>query len=127
MVLETLLTGLPDVIEKGLAHLIAKKKGAQVKREIAHHALTIAVTETRLYIERKKEGDRNRELEETLVRLWRAAGNKFEPLDKDIAMHCRFKADAWINPKRWTKEKREERGATLLKLDKMLRAFGKTL
>src|SRR5205085_8937681 len=71
------------------------------QRDSALAALYGALNETKLYLERRDAGERDRGREEQLSRLWSAAAIPLRRFNADLAARCLEKSDFWVAPKRW--------------------------
>ena len=76
------------------------------KRELkdgALRAISIALTETKLYYRDRENGNpRNPEIEAQLAKYWAAAAIPLRHIDEELAMTYEYKADFWTGPDRWT-------------------------
>lgn len=74
--------------------------------DAALNAIYVAASETRIYLEKLKNGDdRDRKQEENLGRLWTKASIPVRHFDKDLAQRCFMKSDAWIRVDNWDDER----------------------
>lgn len=62
-------------------------------------ALQDALLETRLYVARRREGgERDKDVEERLSRVWSDVSARLMPHDIELAMLCGLKGQAWADP-----------------------------
>ena len=94
------------------------------KRELKDSALkavSIALTETKLYYRDREGGKpRNPETEAQLAKYWAAAAIPLRHIDEELAMTCEYKADFWTGPEQWTGEEVARLG---MKLEDVTKAY----
>jgi hypothetical protein len=64
----------------------------------------VALNQTKAYITDWNKGERSREREHALVRLWTEAAVAIRRHDKDFADALQMKAEYWADPENWTDE-----------------------
>jgi len=62
----------------------------------------VALNQTMAYITDWERGQRNRDREHSLVRLWTEAAVAIRRRDPDFAKALQMKAEYWANPENWT-------------------------
>ncbi|MBF8177028.1 MAG: hypothetical protein K2Y13_06115 [Burkholderiaceae bacterium] len=87
------------------------------KRELKDNALSaisIALTETKLYYRDRERGKpRNPKTEAKLAKVWAAAAIPLRHIDEELAMACQHKAEFWIAPENWNAEELSRLGIRL--------------
>ncbi len=76
----------------------------QERADAAVKAVLLALNETKAYVADWKSGQRVRERELLLVRLWTDAAVAVRRKDRDFAHQLQMKAQYWTDPERWTPE-----------------------
>jgi len=94
--------------------LLELKKENKALANSAISALSSAITETSIYFSYiKGGGEKDREREFELGRLWEAAALTLHDIDPELAALCEQKSEAWISPDFWPKEKIDDHGIRL--------------
>jgi len=87
------------------------------KRELkdsALHAISTALTETKLYYKGLEAGNpQNLETEAQLAKAWAAAAILLRHFDEELAMICEHKSEFWTSPNNWSFEQIEKAGISL--------------
>ena len=84
--------------------------GRQDRADVAVKAVLLALNETKAYIVDWKSGNRSRERERLLTRLWTEAAVAIRKKDRDFAHQLQAKAEYWTDPDRWTANDVERAG-----------------
>ena len=106
---------LLDKLVEIIPALTTLKKEQRELANSAISALSSAITETSIYFSHIKEGgDKDREREFELGRLWAATAQTLHSIDNELAAMCDQKSEAWIRPDFWPKEKINEHGIRLI-------------
>jgi hypothetical protein len=115
------------VIEKLSSLVDPLMSFAKDRRELKDNALraiSVALNETCLYQQRIAAGDPyKRELEEQLSRYWAAAAIPIRHVDRELADLCEHKADYWVSPREWDRDKFREIGIALDQMRARYRAL----
>jgi len=96
------------------------------KRELkdsALRAISMALTETKLYYKGLESGDpKNPETEAQLAKAWAAAAIPLRHFDEELAITCEYKADFWASLDHWSAGRIEDAG---IKLESVSEAYRK--
>ncbi len=88
-----------------LGPIATLSKDKRELKDAALRAISMALTETKLYYRDRENGKpRNPETEAQLAKYWAAAAIPLRHIDEELAMTCEYKADFWTGPDRWTGE-----------------------
>lgn len=77
--------------------------GRQERADAAVKAVLLALNETQAYVADWRTGQRSRERELILVRLWTDAAVVIRRKDRDFAQQLQMKAEYWTDPEKWTR------------------------
>ena len=93
-------------------------------KDSALRAISIALTEPKLYYRNRESGkSRSLETEAQLSKYWAAAAIPLRHIDEELAMTCEYKADFWTGPDQWTGEEISRVGIKLEDVTKAYRAI----
>jgi hypothetical protein len=103
-----------DKVLNGIGLIREGKKRRTKQIDNALLALYAALSETKPYIEDRKNGKRrNRKRELEIARLWHSASIPLRSIDKKFAERCFLKGSYWLEPDTWNKRKIEEKGIAI--------------
>jgi len=90
------------------------KKDQRELKDAALRAVSEALNETLLYYRDIDSGVKpSREREAQLVRLWAAAAIPVRHFDSALASTCQLKAEYWLDPRSWRRNKVKKVGIDL--------------
>jgi hypothetical protein len=89
--------------------LRSRAGNASQKQLDARISLLRAARETKEYLEYLEDGgEQRREREKELSELWQEAGGRIYQINDELGDRLMIKAEYWMNPKEWPKQKIEE-------------------
>jgi hypothetical protein len=109
--------------------LISFLRGIRERRDDRIRAALLplgkALVETRLYLRnQERDGQRDRNREDDLVRRWAEAGAALYALDSGLAQVCEHKSMYWMEPEEWSTHDVREKG---IAIDRIYQTYGSLL
>lgn len=109
MVEATAILTIFDKVLNVLGLIRDRKIERDEKIDASLHALYAALAETKAYVVSLREGgERNRQKEHSLARLWHDASVPLRHIEPELAHKCFLKGSYWLEPEAWDQVRIEE-------------------
>lgn len=103
-----------DKVLAGLGLLREGQKERSQKTDEALLNLYVAISETKTYLNERKNGAaRSEEREYAIARLWHKASVPLREIDPEFAERCFIKGGYWMEPAVWTDEQIKSKGIAI--------------
>jgi hypothetical protein len=98
------LAGIADVTTKITDKWFERKDRLAERDKLAQEKVSLALSETTMYLGEFRKGKTDREQEKALSKLWREASVALSEVDEGLAKSCFLKMEYWADPERWSTE-----------------------
>jgi hypothetical protein len=109
----SIIDSLPQATAGVLNWLQARSNHKQNQADAAVRAVLVATNATTAYIVDWEKGDRDRNEEKQLGRLWSEAAAAIRRFDQEFAFALERKAQYWTNPDTWSQDDVQRAGIAL--------------